>query len=322
MIIDKNVELFRKAQNGDRMAITNIVENNMGLVIAQAKKYKGKAISFDDAMQVGSLGLLYSIQNYDPTLNVKFSTYATTNIVGKILKEFRYNRDDVPFRIPRRNYDQYKQIKQIRKKFESLQREPTLKELSEIMGVTIQEITKTLHLMEGKIPMDSPIKLCPNERKIAYSETIRDINISEDKIISKIDLLNAMKKLSKLEKTVIEMKFFEGKTQSEIAVLLNDYQSHISRVEISALKNLRRILEGENKKDNSIHRNKNRFIDVATIDLNCLTARQRSVIELVFIEGLTQAETARRLGIHRASVCLTIKQVISKLEKLEKKKIS
>lgn len=323
MIIDKNiVELFEKAQKGDREAVTSIVEDNIGLVYKQAKKFKGKAISYDDAIQVGSLGLLYSIQNYDPTLNVKFSTYATTNIVGKILKEFRDNRDDVPFRIPRRNYNQYKQIKQIRKKFESLQREPTLKELSEIMGITIEEITKTLHLMEGKIPMDSPIKLCPNERKITYSETTRDISISEDKIISKIDLLNAMKKLSKLEKTVIEMKFFEGKTQSEIAVLLNDYQSHISRVEISALKNLRRILEGENKKDNSIHRNKNRFIDVATIDLNCLTARQRSVIELVFIEGLTQAETARRLGIHRANVCLTIKQVISKLEKLEKKKIS
>lgn len=323
MSIDKNiVELFEKAQKGDREAVTSIVEDNIGLVYKQAKKFKGKAISYDDAIQVGSLGLLYSIQNYDPTLNVKFSTYATTNIVGKILKEFRDNRDDVPFRIPRRNYNQYKQIKQIRKKFESLQREPTLKELSEIMGITIEEITKTLHLMEGKIPMDSPIKLCPNERKITYSETIRDISISEDKIISKIDLLNAMKKLSKLEKTVIEMKFFEGKTQSEIAVLLNDYQSHISRVEISALKNLRRILEGENKKDNSIHRNKNRFIDVATIDLNCLTARQRSVIELVFIEGLTQAETARRLGIHRANVCLTIKQVISKLEKLEKKKIS
>ena len=85
MIIDKNVELFRKAQNGDRMAITNIVENNMGLVIAQAKKYKGKAISFDDAMQVGSLGLLYSIQNYDPELGIKFSTYASSNIIGKIM---------------------------------------------------------------------------------------------------------------------------------------------------------------------------------------------------------------------------------------------
>ena len=210
MSIDKNiVELFEKAQKGDREAVTSIVEDNIGLVYKQAKKFKGKAISYDDAIQVGSLGLLYSIQNYDPTLNVKFSTYATTNIVGKILKEFRDNRDDVPFRIPRRNYNQYKQIKQIRKKFESLQREPTLKELSEIMGITIEEITKTLHLMEGKIPMDSPIKLCPNERKITYSETIRDISISEDKIISKIDLLNAMKKLSKLEKTVIEMKFFE-----------------------------------------------------------------------------------------------------------------
>lgn len=324
MSINKNiVELFEKAQKGDREAVTSIVEDNIGLVYKQAKKFKGKAISYDDAIQVGSLGLLYSIQNYDPTLNVKFSTYATTNIVGKILKEFRDNRDDVPFRIPRRNFNEYRQIKQIRKEFEKMQREPTLKELSEIMGITIQEITKTLHLMEGKIPMDSTMKASKHKTKaVKFSETLESNSISEDKIISEIDLLNAMKKLSKLEKTVIEMKFFEGKTQSEIAVLLNDYQSHISRVEISALKNLRRILEGENKKDNSIHRNKNRFIDVATIDLNCLTARQRSVIELVFIEGLTQAETARRLGIHRANVCLTIKQVISKLEKLEKKKIS
>ena len=105
MSIDKNiVELFEKAQKGDREAVTSIVEDNIGLVYKQAKKFKGKAISYDDAIQVGSLGLLYSIQNYDPTLNVKFSTYATTNIVGKILKEFRDNRDDVPFRIPRRNY--------------------------------------------------------------------------------------------------------------------------------------------------------------------------------------------------------------------------
>ena len=93
MIIDKNiVELFEKAQKGDREAVTSIVEDNIGLVYKQAKKFKGKAISYDDAIQVGSLGLLYSIQNYDPELGIKFSTYATSNIIGKIMHTIRDHR--------------------------------------------------------------------------------------------------------------------------------------------------------------------------------------------------------------------------------------
>lgn len=103
MSIDKNiVELFGKAQNGDREAVTSIVEDNMGLVYKQAKKFKGKAISYDDAIQVGSLGLLHSIQNYDPELGIKFSTYATSNIIGKIMHTIRDHREDVPFRIPKK----------------------------------------------------------------------------------------------------------------------------------------------------------------------------------------------------------------------------
>lgn len=105
MIIDKNiVELFKKAQKGDREAVTSIVEDNIGLVYKQAKKFKGKAISYDDAIQVGSLGLLHSIQNYDPELGIKFSTYATSNIIGKIMHTVRDHREDVPFRIPRKKF--------------------------------------------------------------------------------------------------------------------------------------------------------------------------------------------------------------------------
>lgn len=85
-------------------AVTSIVEDNIGLVYKQAKKFKGKAISYDDAIQVGSLGLLHSIQNYDPELGIKFSTYATSNIIGKIMHTVRDHREDVPFRIPRKKF--------------------------------------------------------------------------------------------------------------------------------------------------------------------------------------------------------------------------
>ena len=210
MSIDKNiVELFGKAQNGDREAVTSIVEDNMGLVYKQAKKFKGKAISYDDAIQVGSLGLLHSIQNYDPELGIKFSTYATSNIIGKIMHTVRDHREDVPFRIPRKNFNEYRQIKQIRKEFEKMQREPTLKEMSEIMGITIQEITKTLHLMEGKLPMDSTMKASKHKTKaVKFSETLESNSISEDQIIFKIDIPNAINKLPEREKLVIIKRFY------------------------------------------------------------------------------------------------------------------
>ena len=283
MSIDKNiVELFEKAQKGDREAVTSIVEDNIGLVYKQAKKFKGKAISYDDAIQVGSLGLLHSIQNYDPELGIKFSTYATSNIIGKIMHTLRDHREDVPFRIPRKNFNEYAQIKQIRKKYKSLQREPTLKEMSEIIGITIEEITKTLHLMEGKIPMDSTMRASKHKTKaVKFSETLESNSISEDQIIFKIDIHNAINKLAEREKLVIIKRFYEEKSQSEIGKELQTSQAQIHRIEKGALKNLKDILNGKNIEildlDKPITR-KRRDIDVVTTDLSCLTQRQRNAV--------------------------------------------
>ena len=324
MIIDKNiVELFEKAQKGDREAVTSIVEDNIGLVYKQAKKFKGKAISYDDAIQVGSLGLLHSIQNYDPELGIKFSTYATSNIIGKIMHTVRDHREDVPFRIPRKNFNEYRQIKQIRKEFEKMQREPTLKELSEIMGITIEEITKTLHLMEGKIPMDSTMKVSKHKTKaVKFSETLESNNISEDQIIFKIDIPNAIKKLPEREKLVIIKRFYEEKSQSEIGKELQTSQAQIHRIEKIALKNLKDILNGKNIEildlDKPVAR-KYKYIDMATTDLSCLTERQKKCVDLVFGEGLTQAEAGKILGVSKHNVYAAITEV---MKKLEKKKIS
>ena len=318
MIIDKNiVELFEKAQKGDREAVTSIVEDNIGLVYKQAKKFKGKAISYDDAIQVGSLGLLYSIQNYDPELGIKFSTYATSNIIGKIMHVIRDYREDVPFRIPRKNFNEYRQIKQIRKEFEKIQREPTLKE------ITIEEVVKTLHLMEGKIPMDSTMRASKHKTKaVKFSETLESNNISEDQIIFKIDIPNAIKKLPEREKLVIIKRFYEEKSQSEIGKELQTSQAQIHRIEKIALKNLKDILNGKNIEildlDKPVTR-KYKYIDVATTDLSCLTERQKKCVDLVFGEGLTQAEAGEILGVSKHNVYAAITEV---MKKLEKKKIS
>ena len=307
MSIDKNiVELFGKAQNGDREAVTSIVEDNMGLVYKQAKKFKGKAISYDDAIQVGSLGLLHSIQNYDPELGIKFSTYATSNIIGKIMHTVRDHREDVPFRIPRKNFNEYRQIKQIRKEFEKM-----------------QEITKTLHLMEGKLPMDSTMKASKHKTKaVKFSETLESNSISEDQIIFKIDIPNAINKLPEREKLVIIKRFYEEKSQSEIGKELQTSQAQIHRIEKGALKNLKDILNGKNIEildlDKLVTR-KRRDIDVVTTDLSCLTQRQKKCVDLVFGKGLTQAEAGKILGVSKHNVYAAITEAI---KKLDKKKIS
>ena len=133
MIKDKSMEeLFKSAQNGNIEAREVIVKQNMGLVYSIAQKYKNKKyISFDDAVQVGSLALLLAIRDYNPNLNIQFSTYAFHKIQGKISQYIRDFREDIPFRIPRKNYYEYRKINEIRNKTATkLNRYPTSKELA------------------------------------------------------------------------------------------------------------------------------------------------------------------------------------------------
>ena len=161
MIKDKNMEeLFKDAQNGNMEATEAIVKQYMGLVYSIAKKYANKKhITFDDAVQVGSLALLLAIRDYNPNLNIQFSTYAFYKIQGKISQYIRDFREDIPFRIPRKNYYEYRKINEIRNKTATkLNRYPTSKELAEEMGITAQEVNKTLNLMEFKVHLDEHIR--------------------------------------------------------------------------------------------------------------------------------------------------------------------
>lgn len=321
MIKDKSIEeLFKSAQNGNMKAREAIVKQNMGLVYSIAQKYKNKKyISFDDAVQVGSLALLLAIRDYNPNLNIQFSTYAFHKIQGKISQYIRDCREDIPFRIPRKNHYEYKKINEIRNKtITKLNRYPTNEELAKEMGIEVQEVNKTLNLMEFKFYLDEHIKDTKDDtKKIEQKEVLANTNnLTEDQIITQIMVRDAIEKLPNRQKQVIELRFIQGKSQEAIGKELGVSQPTVGRAEKAALKNLKVILNGEKVKietqDNKVKKYK---IDVNKTDLSCLSERQRQVVLLVHGEGLSFAETGRRLGITRSNAYSTMRDVYKKLEK-------
>ena len=319
MIKDKSIEeLFKDAQNGNIEAREAIVKQYMGLVYSNAKKYAGKYIDFDDAVQIGALGLLEAIQRFDIEAENEFSTYAVWYINGKLFQYLRNYRKDVPFKIPRKNYYEYKEIKKIRKEYENLQREPTIEELAKEMKITVQEVSKTLNLIENRFGLDSPMKDSKNdcENRNLSELVINPNELTENQIVIKIVIQDAIKKLPNRQKQVIELRFFQDKSQEAIGKELGVSQPTVGRAEKAALKNLKVILNGEKVKietqDNKVKKYK---IDVNKTDLSCLSERQRQVVLLVHGEGLSFAETGRRLGITRSNAYSTMRDVYKKLEK-------
>ena len=323
MIKDKSMEeLFKDAQNGNIKARETIVKQYMGLVYSIAKKYKNKKhITFDDAVQVGSIGLLLAIRDYNPDLNIQFSTYATYKIQGKISQYIRDFREDIPFRIPRKNYYEYRKINEIRNKTATkLNRYPTSKELAEEMGITAQEVNKTLNLMEFKVRLEDYIKDTKDEtKKIEQKEALaaNPNNITEDQIIMQITVRDAIEKLPVKEKEVIELRYLQDKSQEATGKKLNTTQVTISRREKSALKHLKMIFETgkieEEVKPAREYKRQTFDININTVDLSGLTELQKKVVYLVTVEKLGYSEIGRRLGKSRANIYSIMRYANKKL---------
>lgn len=322
MIKDKSMEeLFKDAQNGNMKARESIVNQYMGLVYSIAKKYKNKKhITFDDAVQVGSIGLLLAIKDYNPDLNIQFSTYAFHRIQGKISQYIRDFREDIPFRIPRKNYYNYRKINEIRNETaKKSNRYPTSKELAEEMGITVQEVNKILNLMEFKVHLEDYIKDTKDDaKKIEQKEVLANTNyLTEDQIIMQITVRDAIEKLPVKEKQVIELRYLQDKSQEAAGKILKTSQVTISRREKIALKHLKMIFEtGKIEKEIKPPREYKRQtfdININTVDLSGLTELQKKVVYLVTVENLSYSEIGRRLGKSRANIYSIMRYANKKL---------
>jgi RNA polymerase sporulation-specific sigma factor len=237
---EETIDLIKKAQNGDKLAKDKLVENNLGLVRSIVRKFQNRGYERDDLFQLGSIGLIKAIQNFDTSYKVKFSTYAVPMIMGEIK---RFIRDDGIIKVSRSLKETYQKIHLVKERLaKKLNREPTLVEISEELGIDKEEITMSLEA--GYIPEylydtihqddGSPVLLID---KIS-NESIEDISV-----VDRITLKEIISKLEPRERQIVVMRYFQDKTQTEIAQKLGISQVQVSRIEKKILNRMKESMK-------------------------------------------------------------------------------
>lgn len=231
--------LFVRIKQGDSEARETYIKGNLRLVLSVIKRFSGNHENMDDLFQIGCIGLIKSIDNFDPTMNVKFSTYAVPMIIGEIR---RYLRDNNSIRVSRSLRDTaYKAIHAKEVLSKNSFKEPTLQEIAEESGVAAEDILYALDAIQSPVSLYDPVYTDGGDT-LYVMDQISDKKNKEDRWVEKLSLSDAMKRLNKRENHIIQLRFFEGKTQMEVADEIHISQAQVSRLEKSALKTMRNYL--------------------------------------------------------------------------------
>lgn len=230
-------ELFIKIKQGDEEARTEFIKGNLRLVLSVIQRFYGRGESADDLFQIGCVGLIKSIDNFDLSQGVQFSTYAVPMIIGEVR---RYLRDNNSIRVSRSVRDlAYKTI-QFKDKFNKEKgREPTIEEISKELEVGREEIAASLDAIQDPVSLQEPIYNDGNE-SIFVMDQVKDIKNNDENWAEIMTINEALKKLSNKEKNIIMRRYFEGKTQMEIAEEIGISQAQVSRLEKNALEQMKR----------------------------------------------------------------------------------
>jgi RNA polymerase sporulation-specific sigma factor len=232
-------ELFRRIDNGDAAARREYINGNLRLVLSVIKRFHSSSENVDDLFQIGCIGLIKAIDNFDSSLNVKFSTYAVPMIVGEIR---RYLRDANSIRVSRSLKDTaYKAINAKEQLTRRNSKEPTITEIAEEIGISNEDIVYALDAIQSPMSLYDPVYTDGGDT-LYVMDQISDKKNREEIWVEHISLSEAMKKLSKREYEIISLRFFEGKTQMEVADKIGISQAQVSRLEKNALKTMRLYL--------------------------------------------------------------------------------
>lgn len=234
-------ELFQRISAGDEQARRQFIEGNLRLVLSIIRRFAQSGENVDDLFQIGCVGLIKAIDHFDISLNVRFSTYAVPMIIGEIR---RFLRDNNCVRVSRSLKDTaYKAISTREQMLKQNQKEPTLDEISKEIGISQEDIIYALDAMQSPVSLNEPI-YTDNGDAMYVMDQISDKKNKEEQWIEKISLSQAMKKLTQREQEIIMLRFFEGKTQMEVADYIGISQAQVSRLEKDALKIMRGYLVG------------------------------------------------------------------------------
>lgn len=228
-------ELIRQSQSGNRDATQQLVEENSGLIWSVARRFMGRGTEADDLYQLGCLGFLKAVEGFDLEYGTQFSTYAVPKIAGEIR---RFLRDDGAVKVSRRLKEQSATIKATRNRLTSaLGREPTIQEISRQTGFSPEEIA----LAETATAATESIQKQTGEEGFSLENILTDTE-SEEGLVEKIALRQAIEALPEREKTVIKLRYFHCLTQQRVAKVMDVSQVQVSRIEKKALGLLRELM--------------------------------------------------------------------------------
>ena len=236
---DETRALLLRAKEGDMAAREELISGNLRLVLSVIQRFSNRGENADDLFQVGCIGLIKAIDNFDVTLDVKFSTYGVPMIVGEIR---RYLRDNSAMRVSRAMRDTAYKVLQAKEEYMAKhQKEPSVEEIASILGIKREEVVFALDAILEPVSLYEPVYSDSGDT-ICVIDQVRDNKNTDEMWLERIALKEAVSHLTQREREILELRFFQGKTQMEVSGEIGIYQPQVSRLEKNALRQIRKEL--------------------------------------------------------------------------------
>ena len=236
----ETLELLRRSKAGDKQAREALIEGNLRLVLSVIQRFAGRGESMDDLFQVGCVGLIKAIDNFDITQPVRFSTYGVPMIVGEIR---RYLRDNSAIRVSRSMRDTAYRVLQAREKWMAEnQREPTVEQIAKVLDIPREEVVFAMDAIVDPVSLYEPIYDSGGDA-ICVMDQVSDRRNTDEKWIEHIALKEALDRLDQREQRILALRFCEGKTQMEVSAEVGISQAQVSRLEKNAIHAMRRSFQ-------------------------------------------------------------------------------
>lgn len=230
--------LFEKIKEGDKEAREKLINGNLKLVLSVIQRFYGRGENADDLFQIGCVGLIKAIDNFDTSLDIQLSTYAVPMIIGEVR---RYLRDNNMVRVSRSVRDLAYKVLQVKERIiRETGKEPTVEEIAKILEVDKEEVVMSLDAIQDPVSLQEPVYNDGND-SIYIMDQVKDKKNTDETWTENITMNEALKKLNEKERMIIDKRFFAGRTQMEVAEEIGISQAQVSRLEKTAIDHMRRL---------------------------------------------------------------------------------
>ena len=236
---EETIELLKRTKQGDMEAREQLIAGNLRLVLSVIQRFSNRGENVDDLFQVGCIGLIKAIDNFNVDLDVRFSTYGVPMIIGEIR---RYLRDNSAVRVSRSTRDTAYKVLQAKEKFMAEhQREPSVDEIAKLLDVKREDVVFALDAIVDPVSLYEPVYDHGGDT-ICVMDQVKDAKNTDESWLEQIALKEAISHLSERERHILNLRFFEGKTQMEVSAEVGISQAQVSRLEKSALKQIKKSM--------------------------------------------------------------------------------